>query len=99
MNKQTVNSLWIGENQLDTFQLLTLKSFSEMGAEFNLWTYDNMIILSYDNKKIKNVIVKNANKIIEKKKYLNIPIKCCLDLEKTAMLVFLNYLGIKFSMN
>ena len=54
MNKQTVHSLWIGENQLDAFQLLTLKSFSEMGAEFNLWTYDNMII-------------KNANEIIEKK--------------------------------
>ena len=44
MNKQTVHSLWIGENQLDAFQLLTLKSFSEMGAEFNLWIYDNIKI-------------------------------------------------------
>ena len=36
MNKQTVYSLWIGENQLDAFQLLTLKFFSKMIAEFNL---------------------------------------------------------------
>jgi hypothetical protein len=83
IKKQTVHSLWIGENQLDAFQLLTLKSFSEMGAEFNLWTYDDIKI-----KNIKNVLVKNANEIIEKEKIFKYPSKMLLGFGQNSYVGF-----------
>lgn len=66
--KQIVHSLWIGEKKLDCFKLLTLKSFTSMGAEFNLWTYEKI-----ETKNIKNLIIRDANEIIDRKKIFKYP--------------------------
>jgi hypothetical protein len=40
--KTIVHGLWVGENKLKNIELLTLKSFVDMGAEFHLWNYGNV---------------------------------------------------------
>lgn len=38
----TVHSLWIGSDKLDKLEKLTIESFLENGAEFNLWCYEKI---------------------------------------------------------
>lgn len=61
-NKTIVHGLWVGENPLKKIEILTLKSFVEMGANFYLWNYNNI-----KQKLPDGVTLKNANEILEEK--------------------------------
>jgi len=71
MDKEIVHSLWMGNKELSPMQLLTLNSFSDMGAEFNLWVYEE--IETKNIKNIKNIKLKDANKIINREKIFKYP--------------------------
>ena len=68
MNKNLVHGLWVGNNNLTQLEILTLKSFIDMGAEFNLWVYEEL-----KNKLPKEVVLRNANEIISKEKIFKYP--------------------------
>lgn len=83
MNKEQVHALWIGDKKLTNMQLLTLHSFSSMGAEFNLWSYEEI-----DTKNIKNVKLKDANKIISKKEIFKYPSEMLLGFGENSFVGF-----------
>ena len=68
MNKNLVHGLWIGNNRLTQLEILTLKSFIDMGAEFNLWVYEEL-----KSKLPKEIVLRNANEIIPEEKIFKYP--------------------------
>jgi len=74
-----VQSLWVGP-KLSELEILSIKSFQKLGHTFILYTYG----------KVKNIppktIIKDGNKIIKKKIYLNL---------KKVFYLFQIYLDIK----
>ena len=68
MNKNLVHGLWIGNNRLTQLEILTLKSFIDMGAEFNLWVYEEL-----KSKLPKEIILRNANEVIPEEKIFKYP--------------------------
>jgi len=65
-NNRVVNGLWIGKS-LSNLELLTINSFVHHGHEFHLWTYG-----AIDNVP-NNVILENANEIIEENEVFKYP--------------------------
>lgn len=69
MNSQIVNGLWI-EGSLSSLELLTIKSFTNFGYQFHLWTYDEKELFP----ELPNLVVKDAREILPKNqvfKYLH----------------------------
>jgi hypothetical protein len=58
MQKNLVHALWIGR-ELQPLEMLTISSFLDMGAEFNLWHYEPI-----KNRIPKEVKLRNANEIL-----------------------------------
>lgn len=62
-----VHALWIGR-ELQSLELLTIKSFLDMGAEFNLWTYKQL-----KTKIPKEVKLRDANEILKESSIFRYP--------------------------
>lgn len=68
MTKTIVNGFWIGDFLLDEIQMLTFKSFINMGAEFHLWNYGDI------KKRLpKGVVLRDANEILDKELVFKYP--------------------------
>ncbi len=61
-DNRTVHGLWIGDS-LSNIEMLTIRSFTNHGHEFNLWTYGKIT-----NKLPKGATLRNANEIIPEAK-------------------------------
>lgn len=70
MTKPIVHGLWVGDNLLKNLEILTLKSFVEMGAEFHLWNYGNIKQPLPDG-----VRLEDANQILDSKNIFKRPDK------------------------
>jgi hypothetical protein len=67
-NKIIVNSLWIGNALLKPIEILTVKSFIDMGAEFVLWHYDPI-----RTKLPKETILRDGRELIPEDKMFRYP--------------------------
>jgi len=72
--KPIVNGLWIGNPNLGSLELLTLASFAKQGAEFHLWTYEDLCTQVPDG-----VIVRDGNEILPANTIFKYPERMLLD--------------------
>ena len=66
-HENTVNSLWIGN--LHEMEIVTMRSFINNGAEFNLWVYEEMRHIPSE------VNIRDANEILPKEQVFMYPNK------------------------
>lgn len=67
MQNNLVHALWIGR-ELQPLELLTIKSFLDMGADFNFWHYQPL-----STKLPKEVKLRNANEILPESSIFRYP--------------------------